>query len=229
MPPTCTVCRHPQRQDIESLLAAGTPLRNIAERFATSATALHRHKAHVKAVLAKARETREVALGDSLADQLRSIHAKTLALLDRAEAADDHRTMLAAIREARANIGGLLTLQQAVGGPQKIIVMVKDERDLPVGRAVPVVRSDEDLELVHQGRARELPHVIPQDSIRSLPASSPQIRASKPTAPNAPAKALPRRMTLDEVNAAMDEAVARVRDRAGLMGPRHFGPPEDRS
>ena len=56
-------------------------------------------------------------------------------------------------------------------------------------QAVPVVRSDEDLELVHQGRARELPHVIPQDSIRSLPASSPQIRASKPTAPNAPAKA----------------------------------------
>jgi len=46
MPPTCTVCRHPQRQTIESMLAAGWPLRNIAERFATSATALHRHKAH---------------------------------------------------------------------------------------------------------------------------------------------------------------------------------------
>ena len=121
------------------MLAAGTPLRNIAERFATSATALHRHKAHIKAVLAKARETREVALEDSLADQMRSIDAKTLDLLSRAEEAGDRRTQLAAIREARANIGGLLTLQQAVGGGEKVILLVKDERDLPVGKPVPVV------------------------------------------------------------------------------------------
>ena len=226
MPRTCTICAHKDREGIDRALAVGTSLRNIAKRFATSATALHRHKAHVKAVLAKAQETREVALGDSLADQLRSIHAKTLALLNRAETAGDQRTMLGAIKEARANLGGLLTLQQAAGGAEKVILMVKDERDLPVGQAVPVVRSDEDLELVHQGRTRELPHVIPQDSTRSLPAPFPEIRAPKPNAPNAPAKPLPRWMAADEAIAAMDEAVARARDRAGLMGPRHFGPPE---
>ena len=227
MPPKCTICRHPQRQGIESLLVAGTPLRNIAERFATSATALHRHKAHVKAVLAKALETRAVSLGDSLADQLRSIHAKTLDLLNRAEAADDHRTQLAAIREARANIGGLLTLQQAVGGGEKVILLVKDERDLPVGQAVPVVRSDEDLELLHQGRAHELPHVIPQDSkTRSLPVPSLEIHAPKPNVLNAPAKPLPRWMAVDEAIAIVDEAEARVGGCDRLMGPRRFGPPE---
>src|SRR5439155_18595144 len=116
MPRTCTICAHKDREGIDRALAVGTSLRNIAKRFATSATALHRHKAHVKAVLAKALETRAVSLGDSLADQLRSIHAKTLALLNRAEAPDDHRTQLEAIREARATIRGLLTLQQAAGG-----------------------------------------------------------------------------------------------------------------
>src|SRR5439155_1321676 len=103
MPRTCTICAHKDREGIDRALAVGTSLRNIAKRFATSATALHRHKAHVKAVLAKAQETREVALGDSLADQLRSIHAKTLALLNRAETAGDQRTMLGAIKEARAS------------------------------------------------------------------------------------------------------------------------------
>jgi hypothetical protein len=64
--------------------------------------------------LAKAQEGRDVRLGESLADHLRAIHDKTLRVLDQAERTDKLQIMLAAIREARQNIGGLLAIQQAM-------------------------------------------------------------------------------------------------------------------
>jgi hypothetical protein len=49
MPRPCSICRHPECQAIEQALAANIAYRNVAERFATSPAALHRHKAHMKA------------------------------------------------------------------------------------------------------------------------------------------------------------------------------------
>src|SRR5438067_714742 len=39
----CTICNHPQRSAIDRALASGDPVRNIAERFDTTHTALLRH------------------------------------------------------------------------------------------------------------------------------------------------------------------------------------------
>jgi|SoiMetStandDraft_2_1073263.scaffolds.fasta_scaffold11612_5 hypothetical protein len=44
MPRPCSICTHPQRQAIDQALTAGEALRNMAPRFGTSVTALHRHK-----------------------------------------------------------------------------------------------------------------------------------------------------------------------------------------
>jgi hypothetical protein len=44
MPRPCSICTHPQRHDIDQALTAGEALRNMAPRFGTSVTALHRHK-----------------------------------------------------------------------------------------------------------------------------------------------------------------------------------------
>ena len=44
MPQTCTICTHPQRDDIDrALLSFNTSLRNIAEQYGVSTTCLHRH------------------------------------------------------------------------------------------------------------------------------------------------------------------------------------------
>jgi hypothetical protein len=114
MPPTCTICRHSSRIAIEEALVAGTPLRTITDQYGPSHQALIRHKPHMGKTLAKAQEGRDVRLGESLADQLRAIHDMTLKVLDTAERADKPQIMLAAIREARQNIGGLLAIQQAM-------------------------------------------------------------------------------------------------------------------
>jgi hypothetical protein len=47
MPRNCTVCRHPQRQEIEADLQAGLPYRDIARRHNISKDAVARHRAHV--------------------------------------------------------------------------------------------------------------------------------------------------------------------------------------
>lgn len=102
MPRVCTICRHESREAIDQALLAGEPLRNIAKRYGTSPTALHRHKAgDLPKVIVRAKEAGEVLHGEKLLDQVRSLIRKAEGILDRAE---NDRTALAAIRELRETI-----------------------------------------------------------------------------------------------------------------------------
>lgn len=102
----CTVCNHPERGEIDSaLVAASSSLRNIAERYGISATALHRHKkAHLPAALVKAKAAEEVTDADDLLAEVQRLQTITLGILGRAAQSGDLRTALGAIREARGNL-----------------------------------------------------------------------------------------------------------------------------
>jgi len=97
----CSICDHSEREAIDALLIGGTPLRNIAERFALSVTSLHRHKAHISQRLREAKEAEESLSASRLLGDLRRLQAKALELLARAEYYQDLRGALACIREAR--------------------------------------------------------------------------------------------------------------------------------
>ena len=114
MPPKCTICIHPEREQIDRDLLAGVSLRNIAERCSVSTTALHRHKngGHIARALTQAREVEEVARADTLLDQVHALLDKARSLTDQAEVAGDLRTALAGIREVR----GVLELMAKVTG-----------------------------------------------------------------------------------------------------------------
>ena len=43
----CSVCRHPNRTEIEKALAAGVALRKLAGQFAVSKDAARRHRLHM--------------------------------------------------------------------------------------------------------------------------------------------------------------------------------------
>ena len=102
MPRICTICTHPQKEEINKLLVAGTPSRNIAARFGASASAVFRHKQdHLPTALVAAAEAREITHGVSLLDQLRDLQARTRQILDEAANSGDLRTALMAVREAR--------------------------------------------------------------------------------------------------------------------------------
>lgn len=115
MPRVCTVCTHEKREEIDQILVKGTASeRVIASQFGLSQAAVNRHvqAGHVEARIAQASEAREIASADNLLNDVRSLRAKAIQLLIRAEQAGDLRTAIAGVREVR---GVLELLGKLVG------------------------------------------------------------------------------------------------------------------
>jgi len=105
MPRACTICRHEERAAIEAALVAGEAMRNIAERFAVSTTAVHRHKGeHVPAALVRAAGVADVAQALDVMAQLKAINAAALAILRDARASEDGALALKAIDRIQRQI-----------------------------------------------------------------------------------------------------------------------------
>jgi hypothetical protein len=105
MPRACTVCSHPEKEAIDRSLVGGASNRSLASVYDVSEAAVRRHAGnHLPATLAKAQGAQEAAHADDLLAQVRGLQARTLAILEAAEASSQHRTALAAIREARSNL-----------------------------------------------------------------------------------------------------------------------------
>ena len=103
MPQTCTICRHVDREAIDTALVNAEPLRNIAARFDLNASSVLRHKRKcLPAALGQAKAAVKVSQADTLLNQVEWLQQKALALLEKAESEADFRTALIALREARS-------------------------------------------------------------------------------------------------------------------------------
>lgn len=104
----CSICGHAERRALDQALVAGVALRAIAERFGTSATALHRHKAeHLPRLVAKAErreEARDVARALDVVGQLRDINAAALTVLAEARKRKQGELALKAIDRIQKQI-----------------------------------------------------------------------------------------------------------------------------
>ena len=101
----CSVCSHPDSVLInEALIIEGQSNRAITRQYDLSKDAVRRHREHIPELLVKASQALEVAQADDLLDQVRNLQQRALAILDKAEAADELRTALAAIAQARGNL-----------------------------------------------------------------------------------------------------------------------------
>ncbi len=127
MPQPCSICTSPARHAIDVAIVAGTPNRRISAQFGISEQAVRRHRAaHLPAQMARARDAAEVADADDLVAQVRSLQARALAILDAADATGDHRTALAAIREAR---GALQLVAQLTGALREHVEVHQEQRE----------------------------------------------------------------------------------------------------
>jgi hypothetical protein len=138
---TCTVCSHPERSDLDEALVAGESTGKLAGRYRTiHERALRRHRDnHLPAKLVLAHEAEEVATADNLLEKVQDFQSRTLAILDKAEAAGDLRTALGAIREARGNVELLAKLLGELDErPQVNVIMIAPEvRDAIVRALTP--------------------------------------------------------------------------------------------
>jgi predicted transcriptional regulator len=101
----CTICSHTARDAIEDAFIAGTPKRRIAAQYGVTEQAVRRHlREHLPALLALARDAERASRADSLLDRIEALQSRTLTILEASEETNEHRTALAAIREARGNL-----------------------------------------------------------------------------------------------------------------------------
>ena len=102
MPRKCSICIHPQRDEIEEAMIRGDSLRDIASRFAVGKNAVGRHKDnHLPTTLALATEAHEAARAGDLLGQMSMLSEKSYSILIAAEKEDNLGLALKAIREVR--------------------------------------------------------------------------------------------------------------------------------
>lgn len=128
MPQSCSICIHPERSGIDAALVSREPLRAIAQRYAVSRDALHRHKRdHIPVHLAQASEAADVAASDDLLGQMVELQAKTLRVLGALEQSGDHKLWLTGLREARGNIELLAKLTHQLSDGPTVNILVATE------------------------------------------------------------------------------------------------------
>jgi len=100
MPPSCTICRHPEKLAIEDLLLRNRlSLRVVAERTGVSAWALHRHKRHLSQAVIDAAQ---VAGASSLLARIEAVLAEVQDIATKAKRSKDWPAALQALKELRA-------------------------------------------------------------------------------------------------------------------------------
>ena len=119
---------HDEREAIDAALVEHRPFRAIARQFGTSKDALLRHHDnHLPADLIKAHEAADVARADDLLAQVVDLKDRSLGILDKAEACDDLRAAIAAIREARGCVELLGKLAGQLKDAPTINLFVSEE------------------------------------------------------------------------------------------------------
>ena len=85
MPRTCTICRHPNRTEIDSALIGSGPLRTVADHYGLSKTSLIRHRAKCLPMhLLRAKDDSDLQSASALVKELRELARKTGEVLTRA-------------------------------------------------------------------------------------------------------------------------------------------------
>jgi hypothetical protein len=150
MPRHCTICRHPQHEEIAlSLFRDGT--RATARRFQVSLPALDRHKGHLPSTLARAQQAQEVMDATALLARVGEVVNDARRITRQAEEREELSTALA----------GLKTITHSLELFGKLNGELQRGRAVQVGVAVnvlspqPGTRSEADLDVMIAQRVSE--------------------------------------------------------------------------
>jgi len=127
LPRKCSVCGHIQVKDIDESLVNGIGLRKIAERYALSTTAIHRHKKHLNRTLIRAQEILTMTQADNLLSQVKILKDKSIDILSKAEEKGDLKACTSAINEARKCLELLGKLAGELQDGQTVNVIVSPQ------------------------------------------------------------------------------------------------------
>lgn len=116
MPRACTICCHPEREDIEAAIVAGTSYRRIASQFSTSDASIRRHIEHISETIEQAQEAKEEARGIDVAGQLKRINEVAWDILEETHGLAAHEITLKAINRIEKQVELQAKLLGEIGG-----------------------------------------------------------------------------------------------------------------
>lgn len=186
MPRSCSICTHDRTAEISKELAAGASIRGISSRFGVTAAAAHRHLNNCLRITRRAERPAEKPRvdrpQDSPADSSRfasleptSLVAATarlvdeaLDLLEHAKRADDRRTALVALREARDGLALLMkTAGMLAGEGTSIVVDARKQTIAMLGKL-----TEDELRALARGGVTTLENVTDNRSLSAAPQAS---------------------------------------------------------
>ncbi len=151
--PACKACFHPDRAEIDRQIVAGTPFRVLVASTGLSLGALHRHKRHVKEMLAEAMALRAGERSEHGADLLNrceSLFTQTEEILTTCKADKNFKgavaavgaltrvlELLAKLRGELSPSGGVhlsftsnkLTINQNAGSDEELAMLIQEATD----------------------------------------------------------------------------------------------------
>ena len=116
----CSICDHPNLEEIDRRLIIGDSIAEIAQKYALSWNSVDRHKKnHLPATLKPSYSAQEICRADNLLSELNSIRERTLKLLDRCESENELKVIPSYLREFREQIRILAELEgKLIAQPQ---------------------------------------------------------------------------------------------------------------
>ncbi|MGO2773954.1 MAG: hypothetical protein ACTIB2_11175 [Brachybacterium tyrofermentans] len=123
----CKVCSHPDRPEVDRLLAQGATNTGTARQFGVSSDSVRRHRdRHLSSALKAVATRRETAGAVKASDRAEELYVKAQGILEAAEEARQGSLALAAIKELRATVELLAKLSGELDErPQVNIVNVQ--------------------------------------------------------------------------------------------------------
>ncbi|MGA7741810.1 MAG: hypothetical protein WCE40_08225 [Polyangia bacterium] len=172
MPRTCTICKHPNRHEIDQALVSGRSFRDVAGQYETSPSAVHRHRSHVLPAVAEAKQAKDDAHADSLRGKLAELEATAHRIAAKAEAKHDLKTALTAIREL-TRLVELSARMQGELPAQPVAVTVAPPKPMTLEEAAEIIKRAPAL----ARRAQELG--LFSEGATSPPAGGPTLAIAK--------------------------------------------------
>lgn len=122
---TCTICNHPQRDDIDRAILAGQTERAIERQYRAGRSSIQRHKPHVRVVIARTFHRRRER---SITNQMRDLLDRCVKHLEFAERGRKPNEMAVTSREVRETLKMLAQLSGELDERARVNVLIAQQQ-----------------------------------------------------------------------------------------------------
>ena len=125
MAQTCTICRHPQLDEIHDEIIRQVPFRNIGKHFNVGWQSVRKHKLNcMPKLLALANTEKQLAESENVSSLVGKWYKEMVELYDQAKAKEDIRLALYVADRALKCIELVQKQQMGPGGPGGVVINV---------------------------------------------------------------------------------------------------------